>query len=133
MALAFVLVLMMKELPLRTKSALDERLEEQRIEDAAALAEEGAFAEVDAEDATNSLSADYEQELEPITTGAHAQIGNGGAHASTGNGGTHARADGPAGNGHASGGRAAGNGAVVRGGEPIRPEPPKRGRHRAEV
>ena len=29
MVLAFVLVLVMKELPLRTKSALDERLEEQ--------------------------------------------------------------------------------------------------------
>ena len=39
MALAFVLVLMMKELPLRTKSALDERLEEQAQEDAALTAE----------------------------------------------------------------------------------------------
>ena len=39
MVLAFVLVLIMKELPLRTKSALDERLEEQAQEDAALTAE----------------------------------------------------------------------------------------------
>ena len=39
MVLAFVLVLIMKELPLRTKSALDERLEEQAQEDAALSAE----------------------------------------------------------------------------------------------
>ena len=84
MALAFVLVLMMKELPLRTMSALDERLEEQRNEDAAALAAEGAFAEVDPEDATSSLSADYEKELEPVATGAHALVGEAGADAGNG-------------------------------------------------
>jgi len=39
MVVAFVLVLIMKELPLRTKSALDERLEEQAQEDAALTAE----------------------------------------------------------------------------------------------
>ncbi len=134
MALAFVLVLMMKELPLRTKSALDERLEEQRNEDAAALAEEGAFAEVDAEDATNSLSADYEKELEPVTTGAHALVGSGGAHAGNGNGGPHAT--GQAGNGHAgngSNGRAASNRDIVLNGKVIQAEPRKTGRHRAEV
>jgi hypothetical protein len=130
MAIAFVLVLMMKELPLRTKSALDERLEEQRNEDAAALAAEGAFAEVDSEDATNEFAADRE----PVATGAHALVGSGGAHASNGNGGLHAAgANQQSGNGHAGNGAAARHGDVVRGGEVIRSEPPKRGRHRAEV
>jgi EmrB/QacA subfamily drug resistance transporter len=137
MALAFVLVLVMKELPLRTKSALDERLEEQRNEDAAALAEEGAFAEVDAEDATNSLSADYEKELEPVTTGTHALVGNGGAHASNGNGDLHAtHTNGQSGNGsngHSSNGQAASNREIVLNGEVIQAEPRRTGRHRAEV
>jgi hypothetical protein len=139
MALAFVLVLMMKELPLRTKSALDERLEEQRNEDAAALAREGAFDQVDAEDATNSLSADYEKELEPVSTGAHALVGNGGAHASNGNGGLHApdsngqSGNGASGNGHSSNGRTASNRDVVLNGEVIPAEPRRTGRHRAEV
>jgi EmrB/QacA subfamily drug resistance transporter len=144
MALAFVLVLVMKELPLRTKSALDERLEEQRNEDAAALAREGAFDQVDAEDATNSLSADYEKELEPVSTGAHALVGNGGAHASNGNGGLHApdsngqsgnghAGNGASGNGHSSNGRAASNRDVALNGEVLPAEPRRTGRHRAEV
>jgi hypothetical protein len=147
MALAFVLVLVMKELPLRTKSALDERLEEQRNEDAAALAKEGAFDEVDAQDATNSLSADYEKELEPVRTGAHALVGSGGAHASNGNGGLHAahsesgnghasngsNGNGSHGNGHSSIGRAASDREVMRNGEAIPAEPRRTGRHRAEV
>ncbi len=49
MVLAFVLVLSMKELPLRTKSALTERLEDQASLDAETLAQQGGVgAEIDA-------------------------------------------------------------------------------------
>jgi EmrB/QacA subfamily drug resistance transporter len=50
MVVAFLLVLTMKELPLRTQSALDERLAEQAAEakEAESLSAEGAFGEIDA-------------------------------------------------------------------------------------
>jgi len=82
MALAFVLVLMMKELPLRTKSALDERLEEQANEDAAAaLAAQGPDVGAHLHKANDVTPVTAEDDREPVATGAHALVGSGGAHA----------------------------------------------------
>src|SRR5664279_5193908 len=98
MVLAFLLVLVMKELPLRTKSALDERLQEQADSDAAALVAEGADASnggvtsngvVTSNGAAGSTGADSD-ERESVTIGAHALVGNGGAHALTNGGNGHA-------------------------------------------
>ncbi|MGS0686553.1 MDR family MFS transporter [Nakamurella sp. GG22] len=91
MVLAFVLVIAMKELPLRTRSALDERLQEQADNEAAALA------------AAQGEAIDGSPEL------AGAALANGSAASGSDRGGS----DGPAGaasNGAASNG-AASNGA----------------------
>ena len=85
MALAFVLVLSMKELPLRTQSALEERLAEQAAEghpdpvaEAEALALDAALGgEVDAHDATPSADIDREITAEEGSTGRRR---NGGRH-----------------------------------------------------
>ncbi len=89
MALAFVLVIAMKELPLRTKSALTERLEEQAATDAAEAADVAdgrpvTAASLAAEESV--IEAEVEQRervpaaLDPIV-GAPNLVG-GGAHAS---------------------------------------------------
>jgi EmrB/QacA subfamily drug resistance transporter len=85
MAIAFVLVLSMKELPLRTKSALEERLAEQAAEgDADPVAEAEALAldaalggEVDSGDATPSAQVDREIVTEEQSSGRRR---NGGRH-----------------------------------------------------
>lgn len=85
MALAFVLVLSMKELPLRTQSALEERLAEQAAEgDADPVAQAQALAldaalggEVDARDATPSPESDAGPDVEESSGGRRR---NGGRH-----------------------------------------------------
>jgi hypothetical protein len=128
MVLAFLLVLVMKELPLRLRSALDERLQEQADEDAlkavdAAKGEVPTEAELDALDARDDTR-------EPVASGAHALVGNGGAHAAADE---EPPVNGRNGNAHAGNRAAAHNGDVVRSGEVIEAEQSKRGRHRAEV
>jgi hypothetical protein len=82
MVLAFLLVLAMKELPLRMKSALDERLQEQADENAA-LAADAARGEAPTDAERNDIYA-QDEGRESVTTGSHALIGDGGAHASDG-------------------------------------------------
>ena len=85
MALAFVLVLTMKELPLRTQSALEERLAEQAAEghadpvaEAEALALDAALGgEVDAQDATASAEADGRERVAHRPGGRHSADGGG--------------------------------------------------------
>jgi hypothetical protein len=117
MVIAFLLVLVMKELPLRLRSALDERLQEQADEDAllaadAAKGELPSEADLDALDARDEGRESVNTSREPVVTGAHALVGSGGADASDGD--------------------VVLNGATIRGvtgsGETRR-----RGRHRAEV
>ncbi|ACV77177.1 MDR family MFS transporter [Nakamurella multipartita] len=85
MAVAFVLVLTMKELPLRTQSAIDERLAEQAAEakDAEALSFEGAFSAVDAGDASTAATT------RPTTESTSPSSSGGGRH----QGGRHSAAD----------------------------------------
>jgi len=119
MALAFVLVLVMKELPLRTKSALTERLEEQAATDAAMASDVASgqlptAATMAAEQ--DVIDAEVEQR-EPARTGAHALVGSPVTHASNGGVGGESTVE-------LSGvavSAAAGNGQVR-----------SRGRHRAE-
>ncbi len=61
MVLAFVLVLCMKELPLRTQSALEERLAEQAAEE---LSGEGGLGQVDPLDAAGTTTNDAEQDAD---------------------------------------------------------------------
>lgn len=85
MVLAFVLVLSMKELPLRTQSALEERLAEQAaqgnpdpVAEAEALALDAALGgEVDAHDAAPSAEIDREIDVEERSDGRRR---NGGRH-----------------------------------------------------
>jgi len=107
MVLAFALVLVMKELPLRLKSALDERLQEQADSDAALAADNAdGNAEAAITDAEMDAIVAEDEQRESVTTGAHALVGSGGAHASDSD--------------------------VVLNGEVIRAEEtPGRGRHRA--
>ncbi len=85
MALAFVLVLVMKELPLRTKSALDERLQEQADSDALLAADNAnGKNETAITDAEMDAIVARDEQRESVTTGAHALVGSGGAHASEG-------------------------------------------------
>jgi hypothetical protein len=85
MVVAFVLVLIMKELPLRTKSALDERLEEQAQEDAALSAEAlGATPEPLADgdgrhsaEPTAEPTAESEAELVAASVGSSADVADG--------------------------------------------------------
>ena len=113
MALAFVLVLAMKELPLRTRSALEERLQEQADLDVATAAElasgQTPTAATIAAD-TAAIEARDEQR-ESVNTGEHAMV---------------------------SGGSQSDDGDVVLNGVSMSPESGtgetrKRGRHRAEV
>jgi hypothetical protein len=85
MAVAFVLVLTMKELPLRTQSAIDERLAEQAAEakDAEALPFEGAFSAVDAGDASTAATT------RPTSESTSPSSSGGGRH----QGGRHSAAD----------------------------------------
>ncbi|HEY5148598.1 MAG TPA: hypothetical protein VIJ23_02010, partial [Mycobacterium sp.] len=111
MVLAFVLVLIMKELPLRTKSALDERLEEQAQEDAALSAEALAATpeSVTDEDGRHSAepTAEPAAEPEPVSAwvGSSASMTDG--EIATSNGASNGRANGASkgsavnGNGHA--------------------------------
>ena len=80
MAVAFVLVLMMKELPLRTKSALEERMREQADEDAASRCGAGQVP-----DASSSTGRRLDAGRRP-RGGRH-----GGAHALGGSGGSACR------------------------------------------
>ncbi len=99
MALAFILVIAMKELPLRTMSALNERLQEQANSEAALAAAQGE-------------AVDGSPEL------AGAALGNGSAHAGSGRTGfddaAGAASNGAASNGIASNGVAS-NGAASNG------------------
>jgi MFS family permease len=114
MALAFVLVIAMKELPLRTKSALTERLEEQAATDAAEAADlaDGrpvTAASIAAEESV--IEAEVEQRERVLASTSNTLVG-GGAHAS--------------------------DGGVLVNGVAVTPdagtgEARKRGRHRAEV
>ncbi len=86
MVLAFVLVLVMKELPLRTKSALTERLEEQAATDAAEAADLAAGRPVTAKSvAAEELAAEAEVETsEPDRSRSHTEVGSAGGRASDG-------------------------------------------------
>ncbi len=109
MALAFVLVIAMKELPLRTMSALDERLQEQARGEAALAAGNG-----EAVDGSPALTgaALTGGDAEPTTVGADA------GHHHDGSARDGSAGHGSAGHGSASDGAvgAAGNGATRRGG-----------------
>jgi hypothetical protein len=113
MLVAFVLVVAMKELPLRTRSALDERLQEQADSEAALANGEvdagtiGATRVTDEDRPADTVAGrtGADDRLEPVASGAHAMVGSGGAHAAT---------DG-----------------VVLNGEPARRVATGRGRHRA--
>ena len=73
MVLAFALVLVMKELPLRLKSALDERLQEQADSDAAlAVDNANGNAEAAITDAEMDAIVAQDEQRESVTTGAHA-------------------------------------------------------------
>ncbi len=85
MVLAFLLVLVMKELPLRTKSALDERLQEQADSDAALAADRAdGVSETVITDAEMDAIVAQDEQRESVGTGAHALVGTGGAHARDG-------------------------------------------------
>jgi len=143
MVLAFVLVLIMKELPLRTKSALDERLEEQAQEDAALSAEALAATPepVTDEDGRHSAEPTAEPTAEPAaepelvsaSVGSSASMTDG--EIATSNGASNGRANG-ASNGSAvnGNGRARTDGGL-RGFATIPADRPRetagRGRHRA--
>ena len=140
MVLAFVLVLFMKEIPLRTKSALDERLEEQATEDAAALAAENGATDVVR--AGGAEVVDHDPDRESVSTGAYAMVGGNHAasggeagpnrHVATDAANGHARANGS--NGHAgtndNNPHAVSTGDIVLNGE-VLPRDTARGRHRA--
>ena len=83
MVLAFVLVLVMKELPLRTKSALDERLQEQADLDAAEAADvaAGQLPTASSIEAEETAIEARDEQRESVSTGAHALVGSGGSHA----------------------------------------------------
>ena len=83
MAVAFALVLVMKELPLRTKSALDERLQEQADLDAAEAADvtAGQLPTASSIEAEESAIEARDEQRESVSTGAHALVGSGGSHA----------------------------------------------------
>jgi len=128
MVLAFVLVLIMKELPLRTKSALDERLEEQAQEDAALSAEALAATPEPVADGDGRHSA--EPAAEPAEELVSASVGSAaGGGSATSNGASNGTANGTAvnGNGHSDNGlRGFGTIPADRQREPAGP-----GRHRA--
>jgi len=112
MALAFVLVVAMKELPLRTKSALTERMEEQAATDAAEAADVADGRPVTAESLAaeeSVIEAEVEQR-EPVPAATSSTLVGGGAHSS-------------------EGGVPVNGVAVI----PDADRPRKRGRHRAEV
>jgi len=112
MALAFVLVIAMKELPLRTKSALTERMEEQAATDAAEAADVADGRPVTAESLAaeeSVIEAEVEQR-EPVPAATSSTLVGGGAHSS-------------------EGGVPVNGVAVI----PDADRPRKRGRHRAEV
>jgi len=99
MVLAFVLVLIMKELPLRTKSALDERLEEQAQEDAALSAEALAATPEPVDDGDGRHSA--EPAAEPAEELVSASVGSAaGGGSATSNGASNGTANGTAVNGN---------------------------------
>ena len=83
MALAFVLVLVMKELPLRTKSALDERLQEQADLDAAEAADvaAGQLPTASSIEAEETAIEARDEQRESVSAGAHALVGSGGSPA----------------------------------------------------
>ncbi len=83
MAVAFALVLVMKELPLRTKSALDERLQEQADLDAAEAADvaAGQLPTASSIEAEETAIEARDEQRESVSTGAHALVGSGGSHA----------------------------------------------------
>jgi len=132
MIIAFILVLTMKELPLRTQSALAERMQEQATQDANELAAQDP---VTADGTASTIDPASSQE--PVAVGALAL--NGGAHAVSEPNGGGSNGNGGVSNGYAAesnGGRGVGNGsahaAINQDGRPaVVPARSGGGRHRA--
>ncbi len=148
MALAFVLVLAMKELPLRTRSALDERLQEQAESDAALAAAQGEAVDGSPELAGAALANGSAASNGAVPNGAvpngavsngavsngsaaDASAANGSAPTAT-NGGAHALSDHEGAHALDGNGDTAGRGIVM---EKVRQAAVVRkgGRHRAEA
>jgi len=132
MIIAFILVLTMKELPLRTQSALAERMQEQATQDANELAAQDP---VTADGTASTIDPASSQE--PVAVGALAL--NGGAHAVSEPNGGGSNGNGGVSKGYAAesnGGRGVGNGsahaAINQDGRPaVVPARSGGGRHRA--
>ncbi len=154
MTLAFVLVIAMKELPLRTMSALDERLQEQARADAALAAAEGEAIDGSPElagaalaggsAAGNGSAENSPARDELVTVGSHAAgdspgpsngpVSNGALSSSAvaaGGAGAHAVSDNAGAHALGGSGDGAARGIVLE--KLQQPEVRKGGRHRAEV
>jgi EmrB/QacA subfamily drug resistance transporter len=137
MLLAFVLVIAMKELPLRTMSALDERLQEQARDEAALAAAHGEAVDGSPALAGSALS---KSDVQLVTVGADSgsrHSGEGASNGVSGNGavrhtGAHALSDDDGAHALNGNGETPARGIVL---EKLQEPgvPRKGGRHRAEV